>query len=190
MRALGGTPPLQTFSRKDYFPPMDLYGAIGVKGVVTGHLLVRLARDISSSRRSFRPAAAHSGRQGWPKAIAQRLALDGREHSARLAQSGRSGVSFPRSFSVDNKDDTEGSSPSGARTARHELVFGRPAKVATTMQSCASAAKLRGGGPILNRGAKAIVQYRVAAASVRRLQLGHRGDAQLQQLDCTHTSSG
>lgn len=28
-----------------------------------------------------------------------------REHSARLAQSGRSGVSFPCSFSVDNKDD-------------------------------------------------------------------------------------
>ena len=33
------------------------------------------------------------------------------------------------------------------------------------------------GGPILNRGAKAIVQRRVAAASVRRLQFGRRGDA-------------
>ena len=57
----------------------------------------------------------------------------------------------------------------GARVARHELVFGRTTKVATMMQSCASAARLRGGGPILNRGAKAIVQRRVAAASVRRL---------------------
>jgi hypothetical protein len=35
------------------------------------------------------------------------------------------------------------------------------------MQSCASAAKLRGGGPILNRGSKTIVLHRVAATSVR-----------------------
>jgi hypothetical protein len=40
------------------------------------------------------------------------------------------------------------------------------------MQSCASAAKLRGDGPILNRGSKAIVLYRVATTSVRHLQLG------------------
>ena len=40
------------------------------------------------------------------------------------------------------------------------------------MQSCASAAKLRGDGPILNRGSKAIVLFRVAATSVRHLQLG------------------
>ena len=39
------------------------------------------------------------------------------------------------------------------------------------MQSCASAGKLRGGGPILNRGSKTIVLYRVAATSVRHLQL-------------------
>jgi len=39
------------------------------------------------------------------------------------------------------------------------------------MQSCASAAKLRGGGPILNRGSKAIVLFRVAATSARHLQL-------------------
>ena len=50
------------------------------------------------------------------------------------------------------------------------------------MQSCASAAKLRGGGPILNRGAKAIVQRRDAATSVRHLQFERRGDARLQQL--------
>jgi hypothetical protein len=40
------------------------------------------------------------------------------------------------------------------------------------MQSCASAAKLRGGGPILNRGSMAIVLYRVAATSDRHLQFG------------------
>lgn len=40
------------------------------------------------------------------------------------------------------------------------------------MQSCASAAKLREGGPILNRGARTIVQHRVAATSVHQLQLG------------------
>ena len=39
------------------------------------------------------------------------------------------------------------------------------------MQSFASAAKLRGGGPILNRGSKTIVLHRVAATSVRHLQL-------------------
>ena len=40
------------------------------------------------------------------------------------------------------------------------------------MQSCASAAKLREGGPILNRGTRTIVQHRVAATSVHQLQLG------------------
>jgi hypothetical protein len=67
-------------------------------------------------------------------------------------------------------DVTEGSSPSGA-TLRHKLVFGRSVRTVTMMQSCASAAKLRGDGPILNRGSKAIVLYRVAATSVRHLQL-------------------
>ena len=64
-----------------------------------------------------------------------------------------------------------GSSPSCAQIARHELVFGRSVRIATTMQSCASAAKLREGGPILNRGARTIVQHRVAATSVHQLQL-------------------
>src|SRR6266487_4413798 len=50
-------------------------------------------------------------------------------------------------------DVTEGSSLSGA-TSRHKLVFGRSVRTVTMMQSYASAAKLRGGGPILNRGSK------------------------------------
>ena len=166
---------------------MDLYGAVGVKGVVIGDLLVRRAHDISLSRRIFCTGAARSGRQGWPKVIAQRLALDGREHSARLAQSGRPAASFPRLFSVANATIPRGARHR-ARVSRHELVFGRPARVATTMQSCASAGKLRGGGPILNRGAKAIVQYRVAATSDRRLQCEHRHDARRQQLKCGHAA--
>jgi len=78
------------------------------------------------------------------------------------------------------------------RRYRGELAIGRASRVTnlysaghegrTMMQSCASAAKLRGGGPILNRGAKAIVQRRVAAASARRLQLERRCNARLQQL--------
>jgi hypothetical protein len=50
----------------------------------------------------FSQAAARSGGQGWPKAIAERLALEGREHSGRLARSGAD------SGSVGNRDDTEG----------------------------------------------------------------------------------
>src|SRR4051812_33183162 len=63
---------------------------------VMGYLLVRPGCDISPSRPVFREAAARNGGQGWPKAIAERLALDGREHSGRLA---RSGASFPVQFS-------------------------------------------------------------------------------------------
>src|SRR3954449_309462 len=43
-----------------------------------------------------------------------------------------------------------------ARTSRHELVSGGSGRTPTTMQSSASAAKLRGGGPILKRGTKAM----------------------------------
>jgi hypothetical protein len=43
---------------------MDLYGAIGVKAVVSRHLLVRLACGISSSRPDFRGAAARSAVNG------------------------------------------------------------------------------------------------------------------------------
>ena len=64
----------------------------------------------------------------------------------------------------------------GARVARHELVFGRPRRSHhdAVMRIGGEAPR---GRPILNRGAKAIVQRRVAAASVRRLQFGRRGDA-------------
>jgi len=79
------------------------------------------------------------------------------------------------------RDDTEGSSPSGAHVARRELVFGRPRRSHhdAVMRIGGEAPR---GGPTLNRGAKAIVQRRVAAASGRRLQVEHRRDARLQQL--------
>ena len=54
---------------------------------VMGYLLVRPGCDISSSRPVFRQAAARSGGQGWPKAIAKRLALDGHEHGGSVTLS-------------------------------------------------------------------------------------------------------
>jgi hypothetical protein len=42
----------------------------------------------------------------------------------------------------------------GRGSSRHNLVFGRSRGGLTMMQSCASAAKLRGGGPILENGVK------------------------------------
>src|SRR5262245_26690363 len=41
------------------------------------------------------------------------------------------------------------------------------------MQSCASAAKLRGGGPILHSGMEAVVLRRVTATSDRHRQTRH-----------------
>jgi hypothetical protein len=67
----------------------DLYGAIGVKAGVNSISLFDLTATISSSRPNFPWPLPRSGRQGWPKAIAKRLALDGREHSGRLVGLGR-----------------------------------------------------------------------------------------------------
>jgi hypothetical protein len=53
------------------------------------------------------------------------------------------------------------------------LITKRLLTLEASYKSCASAAKLREGGPILNRGAKeTIVQHRVAASSAHQLQLG------------------
>src|SRR3712207_9107757 len=41
--------------------------------------------------------------------------------------------------------------------SRHKLVFGRLRGSRTMMQPCASAAKPRGGGPILHRGSRAML---------------------------------
>src|SRR5256885_13167504 len=78
---------------------------------------------------TFSFAAERSDGQGWPKAIAKRLALDGREHSGRLVGLGRPipvAVSFRTCFvarfNVANYDDTEGSSPSGASIAPQTCI--------------------------------------------------------------------
>jgi hypothetical protein len=49
------------------------------------------------------------------------------------------------------RNDPRGARHCGA-SSRRELVFGRSIRILTMMQSCASAAKLRGGGPILPDG--------------------------------------
>ena len=67
-------------------PPLDLYGA-WCQGCRKGHLLVRLADDISSSRLDFPSDAARSGRQGWPKAIAQLRATFSRFPATAALQS-------------------------------------------------------------------------------------------------------
>jgi hypothetical protein len=126
--------------------PLDLYGAIGVKAVVTGHLLVRLAGGVSSSQPNFPADAARSDRQGRPKAVAQRLALDGREHSVKLPQSGDTGVSRPF-----GSVSTTATLPRGvrqwARASRVTNLYSVDHEGRTMMQSCASAARLRGAGP-------------------------------------------
>jgi hypothetical protein len=93
--------------------------------------------------------------------------LDGCEHSARLARSGH--VRRVPARSDRQRRRYRGELAIG-RASRATNLYSADLRVDTTMQSCASAAKLRGGGPILNRGAKAIVQRRVAATSVRHLQ--------------------
>jgi len=125
------------------FPPKDLYGAIAVKCADSEHLLVRLASDISSSRPDFRADAARSGRQGWPKAIAQRLALDRREHSVKFPQSGDTGASRSFSSVLTTATLPRGSSPLGARRASRTCI--RP----TTKDHDAvmPAARLQGAGP-------------------------------------------
>jgi len=66
--------------------------------------------------------------------------------------------------------DPEGSSPANAGLSRRNLVFGGSQWTQTMMQLCASAAKLRGGGPILIFGVKAMGMYRVTATSNRHRQ--------------------
>jgi len=107
----------------------DLYGAIGVKAGVNSISLFDLTATISSSRPNFPWPLPRSGRQGWPKAIAKRLALDGREHSGRLVGLGRPipvkvsfRTCFLARFNVANYDDTEGSSPSGASIAPQTCI--------------------------------------------------------------------
>jgi hypothetical protein len=131
---------------------------------VMGHLLVRPGCDISSSRPVFARLLRAAAVKGGRRPSRSDLPLTAASTAADLRD--RGGLRFATGTIP------RGSSPSCAQIARHELVFGRSVRIATMMQSCASAAKLREGGPILNRGARTIVQHRVAATSVHQLQLG------------------
>ena len=76
-------------------------------------------------------------------------AIDVKLCSSRFASSRLSVECVPTS------DDRRGARL-GRGESRHKLVFGWTPWVPTMMQSCASAAKLRGGGPILTCGLQAI----------------------------------
>ena len=85
--------------------------------------------------------------------IIARPYLDGSEHDGTLGVVGMTTV--------------EGSPLGWRARSRHMLVFGGCLTTRTMMQSCASAAKLRGGGPILYLGIKAMRAYRDPATSNR-----------------------
>jgi hypothetical protein len=57
-----------------------------------------------------------------------------------------------------------------AIVTRHNLVFGRSGRIVTMIQSCASAAKLRGDGSNLHSGFEAMVLRRITATSDRHRQ--------------------
>jgi len=56
-------------------------------------------------------------------------------------------------------DDQRGSFAIGRGSSIHNLVFGRSVADLTMMQSYASAAKLLGGGPILETGFKTMICF-------------------------------
>jgi hypothetical protein len=117
----------------------------------------------------FARAAARSDRQGWAEGPSRSdLPLTVTSTAADLLDRGRSFFAL-QCWATEN---TEGSSPSCAQLARHKLVFGRPVRIAN------HDAVMRIGGEAPRRWAHSNsrcedhVLYRVAATSVRQLQLG------------------
>ena len=103
------------------------------------HLLVRPGGAISSPRPGCRwPPRAVTVKGG--RRPSRSDALDGHEHGGRLRWSGE------LCCSECNDDNSEGSSPSGAKIARI-LVFGRSVRIGTMMQSCASRRSSEAAGP-------------------------------------------
>ena len=125
------------------------------------HLLVRPGGDHLLAPTWLSLTAAHSDGQGWPKAIAKRLALDGHKHGGRLRWSGELSCSECK-----RRQFRGGSSPSGAKIARI-LVFGRSVRIRNHDAVMRIAAKLRSSGPILHRGLEAMEERRVTATSDR-----------------------
>src|SRR3954470_22312760 len=93
--------------------------------------------------------------------------------AALLARSRRPNIPLPRAchhrtLSGDSRTScsakaehrrSEGSLPSGADHRATPLYSVDPRGIGTMMQSCASAAKLRGGGPILRNGVNTMVGF-------------------------------
>ena len=106
-----------------------------------------------------------SGRQGWPKAIAERVALDGHERSGRLVGS-RKPV-----LRTGFCDDTEGSSPSGANFAPQTCI-----RLIREDRNHDAIVRIGGEAPRRRAHSKPRledhVQYRVAVTSARPLRLG------------------
>jgi len=108
--------------------------------------LVRPMKPVSSSRpHTDRQAGAHRSCQGWARsATPQGFVLDGSEHDGRLA--------------VGRDDDVRGGSPRVVNELRSHpcMRWARDPDHDAVMRI---AAKLRGGGPILYRGIKAMLSY-------------------------------
>jgi hypothetical protein len=117
--------------------------------------------DPAERKRPVRAGAVKAGRLcgGHP-----RLGLDGFEHDGRL---GRVGM-------------TIGGEPAcGARSNRAAALYSVGSMTPTMMQPCASAAKLRGGGPILVDGIEAMVdtgpRHLEPSSATRRKSCAHGG---------------
>jgi len=145
-----------------------LYGASAVKGFVSCISLFDRACDISSSRPDFAGALRGAAVKGGRRPSRSDLPLTAASTAPDSLISGRHGRRVPAC--PDRQRRRYRGELAIGRASRATNLYSADPRVDTTMQSCASAAKLRGGGPILNRGAKAIVQRRVAATSVRHLQ--------------------
>jgi hypothetical protein len=126
-------------------PVCDLYGAIGVKAGVNS-ILFDLTATISSSRPNFpwplRAAAVKGGRRPSRNDLPLMVAST----AADLLDWGGRFQLFERVSSRDLVLPIT-TIPRGARhqarASRRKLVFGRSVRIATMMQSCASAAALR-----------------------------------------------
>ena len=91
------------------------------QGCCKGHLLVRLACDISSSRPDFRGALRAAAVKGGRRPSRSDLPLTAASTASDLLSRDDTGVVSPF-VQIDNGDDTEGSSPSGALRAPRTCI--------------------------------------------------------------------
>ena len=150
----GGNRHAQPNAAAPHLDSTDSYRLLRARGLVWGdccqgcwerHLLVRSACDISSSRPDFAGALRGAAVKGGRRPIAQRLALTAASTAPDSLTRDDTGAVSPL-VQIDNGDDTEGELAIG-RASRATNLYSADPRVDTTMQSCASAAKLRGGGP-------------------------------------------